>query len=62
MERKNSQGQILVEVGLVMLYLMVIFFVTLSGLSENKTKNRQNKYQFTKENKNGSLKKARSQK
>lgn len=60
MERKNSQGQILVEVGLVMLYLMVIFFITLSGLSSDKRKKHQGEYQFTKENKNGYFKKARS--
>lgn len=44
MDRKNQQGQILVEVTVVMLFIIMIFFVGLSHLSNIKSENQ--KYQF----------------
>ena len=44
MDRQNIKGQVLVELGLVMLLVVSIFFAALSQISEVKKQN--SKYQF----------------
>lgn len=46
MGSKNNKGQILIEVSLVMLLVLTIFFGAISHLTENR--NTHQKYQFSK--------------
>ncbi|GEM_PF-5067295 len=46
MGSKNSKGQILIEVSLVMLLVLTIFFGAIAHLAESK--NTHQKYQFSK--------------
>lgn len=46
MERKNSQGQILIEVAVVMFFLMIFVMIALSQVTQ--FKNKQHKHQFQK--------------
>lgn len=47
----NEKGQILIEVSLVLLLVVLIFFAALSHLSQSKA--RHQKYQFTQEKAHG---------
>ena len=46
MGNENNKGQVLIEVSLVMLLILTIFFGAISHLSESK--NIRQKYQFSK--------------
>jgi hypothetical protein len=59
----NSQGQVLVEVIMVMLLIALVLFAALNGLSKDKAKENHYRYQFTqdapKENQDAHAKKYR---